>query len=364
MSLKHKIILSRVCFIIIALMLLAAFIILFNILSDSSNYNPPQLYNEPSVNTEAVDNSISITEPSFSYNMISLNFCGTITPGTLLGSESFGTFNSYLKENGPGCFLSKLAEMFKNDDYTFSICGGVLSDNLDLFPGNDETLRYALGFTSNAQVFTKGGIDVVSATSLFINDYGEDGKKDTYKALENAGLTVIDSSTPMIIEKYGVKIAVFATSIGAEANQLYELIDNEHDNYDYIIVYVTDTIRAYTPTTEKKLMMRTFIDVGANMVIGSNGFLLQPIEEYEDGIILYSLGSLVDGLSKYLEQHSAILNVSFNIDEQKISKTNYKITPVVTYDDISPWQPEVISDVELYTRVSSFINGERESIEQ
>ena len=120
-------------------MLLAAFIILFNILSDSSNYNPPQLYNEPSVNTEAVDNSISIKEPSFSYNMISLNFCGTITPGTLLGSESFGTFNSYLKENGPGCFLSKLTEMFKNDDYTFSICGGVLSDNLDLFPGNDES---------------------------------------------------------------------------------------------------------------------------------------------------------------------------------------------------------------------------------
>ena len=52
---------------------------------------------------------------------------------------------------------------------------------------------------------------------------------------------------------------------------------------------------SYRPTQEQMDLAHAAIDAGADIVWGSHPHVLQPIEEYKDGLILYSMGNFCFG---------------------------------------------------------------------
>ena len=63
----------------------------------------------------------------------------------------------------------------------------------------------------------------------------------------------------------------------------------------------------YHPTAEQERVGRAAIDAGADIVFGSHPHVLQPIEEYNGGIIFYSLGNFSFGGNGYPQDYNTAL---------------------------------------------------------
>ena len=300
MSLREKITAQRFGFFLAACLVVAAVILLYTYVFKGSNYDAGLDTPENNASSPTEDNSASISEPDFSYNVTTVNIGGTCTPASMLGSSSYGTFNSMVSENGSTYFFRRLTEIFRIDHLTFVACNAVLSDREELTPSEKEVLEWYTGPSSNAAVFKDGCIDALGLESPRTGDYGTEGYADTKASLESAGLLWGDIGRAVYKEANGVKIALYCAKLTDKSkNTLISWTERAKQTNDVVILYVTDTEDSYIPSEYKTEAFRAFVDAGADYVIGTNGAKLQPSEEYGEGYIVYSLGALLDGASKY-----------------------------------------------------------------
>ena len=87
---------------------------------------------------------------------------------------------------------------------------------------------------------------------------------------------------------------------------------------------------SYRPTDAQKRFGRAAIDAGADIVYGHHPHVLQPIEEYKDGYIFYSLGNFSFGGNHFpRDMDSAILQMEVIRDlEGNVSLGELTIIPV------------------------------------
>lgn len=80
------------------------------------------------------------------------------------------------------------------------------------------------------------------------------------------------------------------------------------------------------------------IDYGANLIVGHHPHVLQGIEKYKDGVIVYSLGDFIFGGNRRIYKESAVLKV--NIPVQNVAAWNIEMIPVA----VKYWQPFELSN--------------------
>lgn len=362
MSLRFKIFTQRFAFVIATVVLLIVLIGLYLVAFKDANFEAGIEAPENNDVVEPEETIAAIEEPNFSYNVTTINIAGSCTPASMLGINSFGTFNGAVAENGNTYFLRRLTDIFRTDDLTLAACNAVLSNREDLTPAEKPELEWYIGPTSNAKVFTAGCIDGLVLECERAGDYGTAGYSETKASLEAEGLLWSDHEKAIYKEVNGLRIAFYCGKL-TESNSL-EIInwtDRAAQKNDLVVVYVTDTEDGYLPSLAKKKMLRSFIDAGADVVVGTNGTKIQPVESYGDGLIVYSLGALLDGATKYPDKYTAILQISIRSDNGEIAGTTYEIIPCVTYTEDKPWQPAVLSEYEELSRVNAFLRGERDT---
>ena len=96
----------------------------------------------------------------------------------------------------------------------------------------------------------------------------------------------------------------------------------------------TTELRPYQP-----LLARAAIDAGADLVIGHHPHVLQRIEEYKQGLILYSLGNFVFGSFSNRVNESALVKVIFKQGQYK----RLEITPLLVNNFKVYFQPKLLS---------------------
>ncbi|HZK19989.1 MAG TPA: CapA family protein [Treponemataceae bacterium] len=170
----------------------------------------------------------------------------------------------------------------------------------------------------------EAGFNYLMVTNNHSYDYGEDGFKDTLKALEKHGIhtsgagttlkkaqefyrTVCNDLTIAIlscgafpIEKSGFDGKKTATATDDRAGILWEgkdflnLVAQEKQNDSYIIINVHGG-EEYTslPSEKQKKLYKQLCDHGADIVFGSHPHVVQPVELYNKSLIAYSLGNFV-----------------------------------------------------------------------
>lgn len=362
MSFRDKSNIQRAIFIIAIVILVAGLMWLYNAVFKDANFKAGI---ESPENNDIVlpENTIDqIAEPNYSYNVTTINIAGTCTPSSMLGSNSYGTFNNLLNENGSTYFLRELTDIFRNDDLTIAACDTVFSDNAQLKKVDKDKLEWYKGPAKNAEVFSSGCIDALVLECTRAGDYGTAGYADTKAALEAYGLLWSDSGKAIYKEFNGIKVALYCGKL-SEANALSMIswTENAAKNNDFVILYVTDKEEGHLPSNSKKSIFRSFIDAGADVVVGTNGTSLQPAEFYNDGFIIYSLGSLIDGSMKYTDRYTAILQINIKSYNGEVVNTSFEVVPCITYASERPWQPAVLSEYDELLRVNAFMRGERDT---
>ena len=168
------------------------------------------------------------------------------------------------------------------------------------------------------------GFDYLSLTNNHSFDYGEVGFLDTIANLEESGIKTSGAGTnlesaskPAVFRVGGSELRVL--SIGAypkEKNGFNGMESTSaasgragvlwagHAAFQAIRGFVSDgsfdIVMVHggeewstSPSTEQKKLYRSFIDNGADLVIGSHPHVVHGLEAYKGGLIAYSLGNFI-----------------------------------------------------------------------
>lgn len=324
----------------VALLLVLATVFLVSCGADSADIE--DVLNElNSVGNETPDSSSSDTSSqSSSAQSMKLTFLGDCLVSTYKGGEAKGTFNWYAKNYPATYFFEKVYDTLSTDDYTIANCETVLTDRT-LTPRNKGTgsrVFWFYGPSANAKIFTAGSVEVTGVVNNHMKDYGQAGYEDTLAALKKENLIIGDYNKPVYLEKNGIKAAIMFVNLWSlgDADKIIADMKKLDADTDYKIIYFHGGVEGTNyPEQWKVNACRKLIDSGANFVIGMHPHVLQPIEEYHGGVIVYSLGNFLFGGNTAPVKNTIIYQI-----ELKKGSYSQNVIPCQVYSGSrNNWQP-------------------------
>lgn len=182
-----------------------------------------------------------------------------------------------------------------------------------------------------ANVAALKGIDIVSLANNHTLDCGEAGFAETQRTLAKALIATIgaDSWKPLILQRNGLKIAIFAFSdfpenpTNASAKSVHRTPNSGPTYYnparmraaiafmrpqvDDIIVFAHWGIEGTAvPSERQRMEAREMAEAGADLILGSHPHVLQPVERIGHTVVAYSMGNFVFDATKTEERKTAI----------------------------------------------------------
>jgi len=195
--------------------------------------------------------------------------------------------------------------------------------------------------------------DVLNIANNHILDLGAEGFINTMEVLNKNGINSIgayyDKSIHdyLILERNGIKLGFLGYTIGhfkvlkdISINKLKEKkiiadIKSVKDKCDIVIISLHwGTENVHYPSPKQIELAHNLIDNGASVIIGHHPHVIQGIEEYNNGLIAYSLGNFQFNpeLSQSRTNSSIILRLNFN--ENKMFE--YSFIPIIINRDFLP----------------------------
>lgn len=271
---------------------------------------------------------------------------------------------------------SAAAYMQDGFDYAFAATKSYLQ-NADITIGNLET---ALTEQDNdwvdkqyrfrnppalAHALAKAGFDLVSLANNHSMDFGPDGLADTLSALDKAGVKVhgagfsmAEARKPVLVTlANGLTIAFLAysntfpeqfwateeapgTAFGRKEHVI-EDVTKAKAQADRVVVSFhwgrekMQELRGYQP-----LLAHAAIDAGASLVLGHHPHILQGIERYNDGLVLYSLGNFAFGSFSRAATTSALAQITLCDNKQA---ADFQLQPLNVSNHEVFFQPKVVT---------------------
>lgn len=165
--------------------------------------------------------------------------------------------------------------------------------------GDASNMRFTFA-TSTGALLHSYGFDLVSIGNNHILDFGPEGVHETAQWLRSAGISYVGDPrevAPEVVmqEAQGVRVAFLAYNdfLGPRADAVREAVASAQGAD--VVVVLAHWGEEYLPEPPERArsLGRSFIDAGADMVIGSHPHVVQPSEDYNGGRIYYSLGNFV-----------------------------------------------------------------------
>lgn len=279
-----------------------------------------------------------------------------------------GVKTSVIKNFG-GDFSKVLAEagMLSKPDIMFGNLEGPISDK-----GRNVGSKYSFRFDPViTSVMKDAGFDIVSFANNHVGDWTEEAFRDTMGRLEEegilftgAGQNIEEAKRPVIIERGGIQIGFIGMSdVGPEwmkasaekpgillANDpdLIQIIKDAKASSDFLVVSVHWGDEYKPHNARQEMLAHKMIDNGADIVVGHHPHVAQDVEEYKDGLILYSLGNFVfDQYFSAETMQGMFAEVTINKDgivnhRESIFKINEKYQPILP--------PRDKNDISIFNR--------------
>ena len=226
--------------------------------------------------------------------------------------------------------FSNTAEYFENDDFTISNLECNFSDKW-LY---SESMFHFLAPTAYAQILLEGGVDFVTTANNHIYDFGQAGAESTFETLESYGIPYgKEGEAKLFTTDSGLKIGIYCdyNYYNPKLEKCLEGIESlKEQGAEYIIMafHWGDEL-TYKPAQEQIDLAHSCIDAGADLIYGSHTHTLQPIEEYNGGLILYSMGNWsFGGHTTPTDSDTAIVQLKIKRDlDGSISRDGVNIIP-------------------------------------
>ena len=238
-----------------------------------------------------------------------------------------------------------IKDVFQNYDIIFGNLETVLSNR-----GTQVQKRVPLWANPDKIIYLKNaGFDIVNLANNHITDYGEPGLLDTMSILKRndikfvgAGANINDALKPVIFERNELKIGFLGfTSAGSIAKEegsgcapankelIIKCISKLRKEVDILVISLHWGIEyVFYPSPEQQKLARTFIDNGADLIIGHHPHVIQGIEKYKDKLVVYSLGNCNFGVEQDKNYEGANIGVILSVEFSKEGIKNYGLIPI------------------------------------
>ena len=210
------------------------------------------------------------------------------------------------------------------------------------------------------QPLRDAGVTVLNLANNHMFDYGEVGFFDTIHHIDSAGFARVgagrngqEAHRPYIFEKSGTRVGILAYYQGGEApdatdsssgvaSRRLPLIKRDirwlksRDSVDFIVVHFHwGHEKADTPDVDQMWFAHRVIDYGADLIVGDHVHVLQGIERYRKGVVVYSLGNLIFGGNRRHSYDTAVFEVRLTR-----AGPEYRVIPV----GVRRWQARVLDE--------------------
>lgn len=237
---------------------------------------------------------------------------GTITIAAVGDVMIDRDVESLMEQHGALYPFEQVIPLLQDADLTIANLEGTFTDR-----GEPAVKAYTFRAPPHlASGLVEAGIDVVSLGNNHAADYGAIGLQDTFVALDavglpfaGAGMNEAEARRPAFLTVDGLRIALLSytdvmentfagpNSFGV-AFGTADVIDADvrlaRPQADVVIVALhSGTEYTDAPHQNQRQLARAAIDAGATVVLGHHPHVLQGVERYGDGLIVYSLGNFV-----------------------------------------------------------------------
>jgi len=277
----------------------------------------------------------AISPAPFGPTSLTMTFMGDCIIGSEEKSRKLPeSFDTAIQDEGYAWPFSGVQHILSADDLSVINLEGVLKDDR---AGREEgKLHWFHGPTDFAQILPAGSIELAGLANNHVRDYGNAGRRTTKKALEDNGIPYFGYGDLYVWEKDGLKIGfggIRETTFRQKPNLPGEEIQQLKEQGCHYIVYTIHAGKEYDNHHNKlqTRMAHEIIDAGADLIIGAHPHVVQGIEQYNDGLIIYSLGNFVFGGNLKLTEFEAFMvQVQLDFDGTALQGTTLTLIPVFT----------------------------------
>ena len=222
---------------------------------------------------------------------------------TFVGDCTLGTQPSWMYLSG--CYTNLIGDnydlpfqyvrsIFENDDCTFANLESVFADD---GVAADKLFTFR-GPTSYVNILTGSSVEAVNLANNHSFDFGQAGYDSTVQTLKDNAVEYVETnSTTIFTTESGLTVGLYGIFYTLdEADMKADVAQLQADGAEVIIAAAHwGTEGAYHPIDEQTDWAHALIDAGVDIVWGHHPHVLQKIEEYNGGIIYYSLGNFSFG---------------------------------------------------------------------
>ncbi|MBC8464774.1 MAG: CapA family protein [Parcubacteria group bacterium] len=174
-----------------------------------------------------------------------------------------------------------------------------------------------------ARLLAQHNIGIVSIANNHIRNFGYEGEEETKKRLNEVGVGYMSNDKPVYREG-NVSLVAFNIFSGMSANEIALKIQEEKKAGQTVIVYAHWGEEYSKSVASMQSLAQTFVESGADIIIGSHPHIVIPKEEIGSVPVYYSLGNFI--FDQYFSddvRHGLALGVE--IVEDDISLTEYPV---------------------------------------
>lgn len=257
--------------------------------------------------------------------------------------------------------FANVVDIFKADDATIA---NLECNFSDAALSSDSTFNFKAP-VSYAKMLVAGGIEFVTTANNHTDDFGQKGLTDTFAALDGVGVSYgKENEAVLYTTESGLTIGFYCAYDSMSDTRIKEAVASlKASGAEYIVcAFHWGDEGAYRPNLAQKRFAHTAIDSGADLVYGAHPHVLQPVEEYGGGLIMYSLGNFsFGGNSAPRDCDSVIAQIKLCRDENGvISLVGYELIPcsISSVKGSNDYRPTLYAEgSDEYKRAISKLDG-------
>jgi poly-gamma-glutamate synthesis protein (capsule biosynthesis protein) len=250
-----------------------------------------------------------------------LIFLGDVSPGR--------TMEAQLARFGPSYPWASLRPLLQEADLAVANLESALTTQ-----GEPLDKPYLIrAHPDTAQTLVEAGFDLVNLANNHALDYGPAGLDQTLATIETLGITPVGAGPseetarrPAILDLNGLRVAILGYAAArwngsedvpatdrvawAYPQAVQADVQAIRNEVDLVIVQLhAGTEYAADASPDQVGFARAAIDAGADLVVGHHPHVTQTVEQYRDGLIVYSLGDALFDIPRQATRRGHLLRV-------------------------------------------------------
>ncbi len=239
------------------------------------------------------------------------------------------SIRQFAEKKGNNFIFEKTRDLLSKNDLTVANLEGPITENKSKSINTNENQKEHFIFTfdkSLASTMFENNIKLVNLGNNHILNFGENGLNQTKNYLEKSGIEYfggMESGKEKYIIKdiSGIKIGFICfNQFGGSTSETIKNIVEAKNKTDVLMVYAhwgKEYVKV--PSDNIKNIAHSFIDNGANLIIGTHPHVVQDKEEYKGKTIYYSLGNFIfDQYFSKETQNGMAVKVNVNLDNKNL----------------------------------------------